>query len=324
MVMFEKRWTSVPPQLFTSNGNIDGHFTILDASLFKVKQQVTLKSNLHPAVRLEVKRIIGDIVYVGAIGENILNRTDVSAFLVADSATISADEQPRSSIPQQEIERLTYEEEPTVARRVVLVDSLGNKITATNPLPTNVEVTVGNVNVNLDAFSSPPDNAMSVGTENGIKTGTPHVINVDSELKLRVKDVDAISKLSDINNKLNTLGQKHSAGSIPVVLADDQSAILIDLDAFSITPDNVMIVGSQDGSKTGTKTGLVYNIRQQILATHDRTQQITYSDFGTKDQRITAINYTSATFPGVTARKAITYTLVGSKYRRDAITWTII
>lgn len=86
----------------------------------------------------------------------------------------------------------------------------------------------------------------------------------------------------------------------------------------------VMIEGSINGSATGTMYGLVNNLRQQILATHDRDQDITYADFGTKDQRITQIDYTSGMFPGVTARKTLSYTLVGTRYRRDSITWSIV
>lgn len=98
-----------------------------------------------------------------------------------------------------------------------------------------------------------------------------------------------------------------------------------DLDGFDLTnPDSVMVTGSIDGESTGQKFGFVYNVRQQILSSHDRDQDIVYADFGTKTQRVTQIDYTSATFPGVIARKVFTYTLVGNRYRRDKITWVII
>ena len=426
--MHEKRWKSVPPQAFTSDGTARGQLTVADASLFKVKQIITLSASAQPNISLEVKSVDSiTLMHIGPIGGSIKAYTDISAYTVLASAFIFANEQERSSVPEQSVERFTYEEEPTVARRVILVDKLGNKIDQDNPLPVDVEVIIPEVTVNLDAFSSPPDNAMSVGTENGTTGGTAHVINVDSELKLRVKDVDAISAiedvkagtdhldvdlstvatettlgdiktstdhldadlstlateatlgdiktstdhldvdlstlatqttlaeikaktdhlnvdlstvatettLSNVNNKLNSLGQKGMTGSVPVVLASDQAAIpvdativggslTVDLDAFSSTPDNVMLVGSKDGSKTGDKFGFINNAKSQILAADDRVQRVTYADFGTKDQRITRIDYTSATFPGITARKAITYTLVGNRYRRDEIDWILI
>jgi len=66
------------------------------------------------------------------------------------------------------------------------------------------------------------------------------------------------------------------------------------------------------------------NIRTQILAAEDRNQEITYADFGTKNQRVVQIDYTSDSFPGFIARKTFTYTLIGNFYRRDFITWSII
>lgn len=67
------------------------------------------------------------------------------------------------------------------------------------------------------------------------------------------------------------------------------------------------------------------NIRLSILSAADRDQEFTYADFGTKNERITQIDYTSATvFPGITARKIFLYTLVGTKYRLDNITWVIV
>lgn len=67
------------------------------------------------------------------------------------------------------------------------------------------------------------------------------------------------------------------------------------------------------------------NIRQKILKATDRDQVLTYADFGTKDQRITQIDYTSVIAAGATiARKTITYTPVGNLYRRDSIEWSLI
>lgn len=245
--MYEKRLKAVSPVAFTANGTSTGQITLSSTSGFKVKQVVILKSNTLAPANFEVKRVdSGTVAYLGLVGGKITDRVDLSMYLVADGANISASEQTRPSIPEQEIERLTYEEEPTVARRTILVDEFGNKITEANPLPVDATISV----------VVPP--------------------------------------------------------------------ITVDIDAFSNDPDNVMLVGSEDGTKTGTKRGYVNNLRQQILATHDRNQDITYADFGTKDQRITRIDYSSATFPGITARKTLSYTLVGNRYRRDSIDWTIV
>jgi len=134
--MMEKRWKSVPPQAFTSDGTVQGKFTVADASLFKVKQIVTLSATGQPTLSLEVKTVIDAVTMgVGPIGGDIKAYVDISVYTIVAGAFIFANEQPRSTVPEQAIERLTYEEEPTVARRVVIVDKLGNKIDSSNPLP---------------------------------------------------------------------------------------------------------------------------------------------------------------------------------------------
>ena len=136
MGMLEKRFKSVSPQLFTSDGTVSGYFTIADASLFKVKQIVTLSAAGQPNICLEVKSVESAVLMkVGPIGGSIKAYTNVSAYTVIAGAFIYADEQERTSVPEQAVERLTYEEEPTVARRVVIVDKLGNKFDQDNPLP---------------------------------------------------------------------------------------------------------------------------------------------------------------------------------------------
>lgn len=133
------------------------------------------------------------------------------------------------------------------------------------------------------------------------------------------------ASLSNIDNKLPSLGQHNAAGSVSVVLASDQTlTVNADLNAFSATPDSVLLVGSVDGSASGTKYGFTNNLKQQILDSQDRQAAFTYADFGTKNQRITQIDYTSGTFSGFTARRVFSYTLVGNSYRRDDEVWTIV
>ena len=180
--MFEKRLPLVSVQAFTANGDTLGRVTTTQAQNFKVKQQVILSSNTVGQQRLEVKRVeSATVLYVGPISTPITTRSDISAYLVADSASIQAPEQPRPSIPEQEIERLTYEEEPVIARRVVLVDELGNKINDANPLPVTAAVDVA-----LEAFNATPDNVLIVGSEDGTKTGTKHAVVIDSDKNLHV------------------------------------------------------------------------------------------------------------------------------------------
>lgn len=67
------------------------------------------------------------------------------------------------------------------------------------------------------------------------------------------------------------------------------------------------------------------NIRTSILAAPDREQSITTVDFGTINERVTQIDYSSATvYPSNVARKTINYVLDGGFYKRTDIVWSII
>jgi hypothetical protein len=67
------------------------------------------------------------------------------------------------------------------------------------------------------------------------------------------------------------------------------------------------------------------NIRTSILAAPDREQSITTLDFGTINERVTQIDYSSSTvYPSNVARKTINYVLDSGFYKRTDIVWSII
>ncbi len=137
-----------------------------------------------------------------------------------------------------------------------------------------------------------------------------------------------------------TLGSAPMAGSMPVTIATDQGAVPVTgplTDAqlranpvpvtATLADEPIKISGTENGQPNGTEFTIVNNLRLQILAAKDRVQSITYADFGTKNQRVTQIDYTAPSIgvgPGFTARKSFTYTLVGVNYRRDLITWSLV
>lgn len=152
-------------------------------------------------------------------------------------------------------------------------------------------------------------------------------VDVSGSTVTETNSSDILTELQSIDSKLPALGPQTQVNSISVTLASNQPEIQVDveLDAFTNPdPDNVQLVGSIDGTKTGQKFGIVSNLRLQILDSHDRVAEFTYADFGTKNQRITQIEYTSATFPGTTVRRVFNYTLVGNNYRRDDEVWTLV
>lgn len=149
---YEKLWKLIAPKSFASNGGTDGRVVIADTVHFKVKQLVILKSSSIPQETYQVNRVENSTtLYLGPVNSRIEVRSDLSLFTTADSATIEAIVQPRSKVPEQEVERITYEEEPTVARRVVLVDPYGDFYTLDSPLPVDAVINVGSINVDLDA-----------------------------------------------------------------------------------------------------------------------------------------------------------------------------
>ena len=127
--MLEKRFTAVAPQLFTADGTTNGVIKVVYSGFFKVKQQIIIKSNTQgPTTDLEVKKIVDvNTIEIGPKGKIDL-RADLSMYTTVDAAHIFANEQHRSLIPQEEVIRAVYEEEPVVAYRVIGVDQNGNTV----------------------------------------------------------------------------------------------------------------------------------------------------------------------------------------------------
>lgn len=197
------------------------------------------------------------------------------------------------------------------------LQGINTKLANPLPLPTDAatETTLSQVATSVDQVETKLDDILTELTQKtepaDAQNIRPLVSTSDSVsvpgVATEAKQDDTISILQSIDDKLDA--------PIPV------TATIGDLNAAK---DDVAIAGTEDGTATGTVRHFVNNRRQQILAAHDRVQQITYADFGTKDQRITSIAYTSPTFPGITAIKTLTYTLVGNRYRRDNIIWSIV
>lgn len=106
---------------------------------YKVGMVIAVSSATQSSRRLKIKRVISETqFYVGEENTNITTYTDLSAFLVADAATVVFGEDKRPVIDVLEIQRQVYEEEPTVALRSHSVDWLGRSYTKENPIPTQI------------------------------------------------------------------------------------------------------------------------------------------------------------------------------------------
>lgn len=181
--MASERFFRPVSQAFTLDGTNKGVVKVVSTSGFKVKAKVLVKSNTRPNLTLEIKRIPDEeTLEIGPEGSDMDSRADLSLYLVLDGATVIQGRQKRPSIGPGEIDRSTYEEEPTVARRVIPVDEMGNLITRSNPLPVDAIVTVDAVKVrdeDGDELAVNPDGSINVNF-NAQNASNPVIMNVSA------------------------------------------------------------------------------------------------------------------------------------------------
>lgn len=187
----------------------------------------------------------------------------------------------------------------------------------TESLKVLATITIGSITVDLDASNDSVRLGDGVLLNTLTNVGGKNAIDVNIAggfLDITIDQADDSIRLGDGTTLFTgtTVGPKTG---LDVNIIGSPTVIL---------DEPLLISGTDTGTISGTEYGYVYNQRQQVLAAHDREQDITYADFGTKDQRITQIDYTSPTFPGFTVRKIINYTLVSGRYRRDSVDWQIV
>lgn len=164
-------------------------------------------------------------------------------------------------------------------------------------------ITVDAVSLDIRVLNHSSDSvAIGDGTE---------LVAINASGEMSVTDGTTHTLLTSIDAGIPAgLGQTTMAASMPVAIVSNQSAI--------------KIAGTSDGTNSGTEYGVVYNQRQQVLDSHDRLETYTYADFGTKNERITRIDYTSATFSGITVRRDFNYVLDSGSYRPTTSPWSIV
>jgi hypothetical protein len=183
-VAIEKKWASIAPRLFTVDGSAFGVVTIASDAGFKVKQHVVISAIGLPDLQAQVKRVLcpGQLI-LGPLPENISPvmkrqgnellsvRSDLSAYTVALGSFIYAAEQEKAKLKPDDITQATYEQEPTLAVRSILVDECGNFYTPDNPLPATFTgtVTIGSVEIkdeDGDILEINPDGSINVVVKN--------------------------------------------------------------------------------------------------------------------------------------------------------------
>ena len=307
----------------------------VDASVTAVVAGVTLDAATSDIAIAD--RLTGDLLKVnpdGSIDANVVVSASGGDNIAISDGTHTLDINSDGSINVKatdlDIRNLTFATDK--------VDVSGSSVSVTasdldirNLTFATDKVDVSGSNVNVAASDLDIRNLSALQDNVAISNGTTSLaINLDGSVNVAGVATETTlssveTSVQSIDAKLPALGPNVAANSISVTLATNQSSLDVNLDAFTnVDPDSVQLVGSINGTKTGTKYGIVNNLRLQILDSHDRVASFTYADFGTKNQRITQINYTSGTFPGTTVQRQFSYSLVGTNYRRDNETWAIV
>jgi len=203
--MFEKRFAAVPAQVFTADGGANGSVSIANTSLFKVKQQVVITATGQPNLELEVKKVLSPTsMIVGPVTGNINAFTDLSAYTTAASASILANEQRRPTIIGDDFERAVYEEEPTVAKRVILVDEFGNKYTEDYPLPVGATFS-GSISVG-EVDQGDPNPTLSEAWPIKVTDGADILaVNSDGSINVNVSSTSSANGLTITYNEISSV-----------------------------------------------------------------------------------------------------------------------
>jgi hypothetical protein len=247
--MREKWLAAVSPQLFTSNGTSKGQLTVADSSVFKVKQEVIIGSSTAATLELEVKRVVGPgSVYLGPRRSMVDMMSDLSAYTVADGAFVYAIEQPRPKIPEEQIERATYEDEPVVARRTFLVDRFGEGYRTDNPLPVQLSdgsINIETLNANLSVQLSHKDDFPTAGDINDsvrIGDGTDELeINPDGSINVALAGVP-ISEFDEANAVVSGIETRIVSYIVPVGYA--LSVQLAEFDGSNVARYELQVDGT--------------------------------------------------------------------------------
>jgi len=204
----QKKWEAISAALFTL-GSRKGEIILapLPANPYRVKMKITLSHPTNPVKNFIINRVVLNSLFLGEEKAPITDRADLAGQgYNAGGLTAVVAEQDKSIVDAGEIDQYTYEQDPVNAERAILVDSLGRPYSIENPLPSSAtisgDVTIGDID--LEAFTSTPDNVLSVGSDDGTKTGVKRAHKIGSDGKLEVKDTTAKTVLDAIVSALGT------------------------------------------------------------------------------------------------------------------------
>lgn len=231
----ERTWERIAPVLFTVDGTDSGTITVVDTCPFRVKQKVVVCSTTQPDLTLQIKEIPSPTrMIVGPIRDktfpqksinNLLSRTDISAYTITDGANVRLSRQPKVRLDPRDIIQASYEQEPVLGFRNFPVDCYGDPYTKDNPFHvTGFVVTGGAV-----APSKKDIQNITVANAN-----TEFKVDFPDDTKcynIRVRDGKATAKVGcNANDTVNGPYQKLRKGTSfvsPAVDLPDNSSVWV-------------------------------------------------------------------------------------------------
>jgi hypothetical protein len=201
----ERRLKAVGPIAFTLDGGANGLVTVSDTKGFRVKAQVVLEGISLPNVTLEIKRVISKTQFFVGIKGDIKQRENISLYTLAASSTVLQPEQDRPGIPLEQHERAVYEEEPVLAKRVILVDGYGEFYDTDNPLKVQLSdgnINIGTVNAEIEVQLSHKDNNPDIGDiADSVQVGDGvDVLQINSDGSINVNIVQSSDGTENVLN----------------------------------------------------------------------------------------------------------------------------
>ena len=230
----ERTWERIGPVLFIIDGTDSGLVTIADTCPFRVKMRVVISSATKPDLILQIKEIpspttmilgpIKDKTHPAKPINNLLSRTDISAYTIADGANIRASKQPKVRLDPRDIIQAAYEQEPVLALRNFPVDCYGDPYTTTNPFPV-----VGTFSADIQSPNKKDIQNITMVTANTeIKVDLP---DNTKQYWVKVRDGKAAAKLGcALDDTVTGNYVKIRCGSIfnsPMVDLPDNSSIYV-------------------------------------------------------------------------------------------------
>lgn len=180
--------------------------------------------------------------------------------------------------------------------------------------------------VSLDAITWYPINFVDLSTGNTLNSLTENLVgqvDIVGVNYFRLRGATIVSGTAFISY-VSSMATSLPTGSATFEKQDSQIIVLNEIKTnLNLTATEASLVAQTEIISSINSKLEAENIRQKILKSENRESYITYADFGTKNQRITKIEYLTSTIPTKTASKVITYTLVGNKYKTNSINWII-